>query len=269
MAGASEQSQALILEEFEPTLAAADLKLGEELFAVLDLLDENPGLRRALTDPSRDDAEKEKLVETILGNKVSAEALNIVSALARARWSNVRDFGDALEKVAATAVAATAEKNGREGLEKLENDLFAFQNVVASDHGLQAALTEPQASGDAKGTLALKLVPGASEEAKVLIQQAVRHPRGYKPQSLIREFQDIVAGRQRRYIAEVYVSRPLSDDQVSRLQNGLNKLYQRELNLNVHVDPSLIGGIRVQVGDEVVDATVMNRLNELGRKLAG
>jgi F-type H+-transporting ATPase subunit delta len=61
----------------------------------------------------------------------------------------------------------------------------------------------------------------------------------------------------------------LTETQASRLQAGLDALYGRELKVNVNVDPALIGGIRVQVGDEVLDASVIARLTELRRQLAG
>ncbi|GAP57817.1 ATP synthase subunit delta [Arthrobacter sp. Hiyo1] len=61
----------------------------------------------------------------------------------------------------------------------------------------------------------------------------------------------------------------MTDAQASRLQAGLDALYGRELKVNVSVDPTLIGGIRVQVADEVVDASVVARLSELRRQLAG
>jgi F-type H+-transporting ATPase subunit delta len=79
---------------------------------------------------------------------------------------------------------------------------------------------------------------------------------------------ELVAQRQQRWIANVSVSRPLTQEQISRLQAGLNGLYGRELKINVNVDPSLVGGVRVQVGDEVVDSSVVTRLSELRRKLA-
>jgi F-type H+-transporting ATPase subunit delta len=118
-------------------------------------------------------------------------------------------------------------------------------------------------------TLADKLVPGASEEAKVLIGQAVTAPRGLKVTSLVRRFAELAAKRQQRWIATVNITRPLSEAQTSRLQTGLNALYGRDLKINMNVDPALIGGIRIQVGDEVVDASVAGRLGQLQRQLAG
>ena len=113
------------------------------------------------------------------------------------------------------------------------------------------------------------LVPSASEEAKVLIGQSVSQPRGLKVTKLVRRFAELAAKRQQRWIATVSITRPITETQASRLQVGLNSLYGRELKINITVDPTLIGGIRVQVGDEVLDASVITRLLELRRQLAG
>jgi F-type H+-transporting ATPase subunit delta len=85
----------------------------------------------------------------------------------------------------------------------------------------------------------------------------------------VERFAELAAKRQQRWIATVSVTRPLTSTQLARLQAGLNALYGRELKVNVIVDPALIGGIRVQVGDEVLDASVVTRLGELQRQLAG
>jgi F-type H+-transporting ATPase subunit delta len=239
------------------------------------MVDSSAGLRRALTDPSRNGDEKSALVRQLVGGKVSADAAEIAGGLASSRWANARDIGDALETLAATVVISVAENksavsaSGITGLEELENDLFSFNQAVASDHEVQRALSEPQASAAAKTALAEKLVPGASEEAKVLIRQAVTQPRGIKPTRLVQRFAELAAKRQQRWIATVSVTRPLTQTQLARLQAGLNALYGRELKVNINVDPALIGGIRVQVGDEVLDASVLTRLGQLQRQLAG
>lgn len=275
MAGVSSQSLTTALTELEAKLPEASLQLATELFGILGAMDSSAGLRRALTDPSRSGEEKSALVRQLVGGKVSADAADIAAGLASLRWASARDIGDALETLGATVAIAVAENksavsaSGITGLEELENDLFSFNQVVASSHEAQRALSEPQASAAAKITLAQKLVPGASDEAKVLIAQAVSNPRGLKPSRLVGRFAELAAKRQQRWIATVSVTRPLTDTQLSRLQSSLNALYRRELKINVTVVPALIGGIRVQVGDEVLDASVVARLGELNRQLAG
>ncbi|TNB71534.1 F0F1 ATP synthase subunit delta [Arthrobacter sp. BB-1] len=275
MAGVSSESLATALAELEAKLPTASLQLAKELFGILGMVDSSAGLRRALTDPSRNGDEKSALVRQLVGGKVSADAAEIAGGLASLRWATARDIGDALETLAATVVISVAENksavsaSGITGLEELENDLFSFNQAVGSSHEVQRALSEPQASGAAKTALALKLVPAASEEAKVLISQAVTQPRGIKPTRLVQRFAELAAKRQQRWIATVSVTRPLTQTQLERLQAGLNAMYGRELKVNLNVDPSLIGGIRVQVGDEVLDASVLTRLGQLQRQLAG
>jgi F-type H+-transporting ATPase subunit delta len=275
MAGVSSESLTKALAALEAKLPTASLQVAKELFGILGTVDSSAGLRRALTDPSRSGDEKSALVKQLFGGKVSADAVEIASGLASSRWASARDIGDALETLAATVVIAVAENksavsaSGITGLEELENDLFSFIRTVASSHDVQRALSEPQASGAAKIALARKLVPGASEEAIVLIGQAVSQPRGIKPTKLISRFAEFAAKRQQRWIATVSVIRPLTEAQASRLQAALNALYGRELKINMIVDPALIGGVRIQVGDEVVDASVLARLGQLQRQLAG
>jgi len=275
MAGVSSESLTAALVALEAKLPNASLQLAKELFGILGTVDSSAGLRRALTDPSRSGDEKSALVKQLFGGKVSADAVEIASGLAGSRWASARDIGDALETLAASVVIAVAENksavsaSGITGLETLENDLFAFNHAVDASHEVQRALSEPQASQAAKVVLAEKLVPSASEEAKVLIGQAVSQPRGLKATKLVSRFAELAAKRQQRWIATVSVTRPLTEAQTSRLQAGLNALYGRELKINMNVDPALIGGIRIQIGDEVVDASVLARLGQLHRQLAG
>ncbi len=275
MSGVSSESLTTALTQLEAKLPLASLQLAKELFGILGTVDSSAGLRRALTDPSRTGDEKSALVKQLVGGKVSAEAADIAGGLASSRWASARDIGDALETLAATVVIAVAENksavsaSGISGLEELENDLFSFNQAVASNHEVQRALSEPQASAAARIGLARKLSPGAGEEANVLIAQAVSQPRGIKPTRLVARFAELAAKRQQRWIATVSVTRPLTETQFARLQAGLDSLYGRELKINITVDPELIGGIRVQVGDEVLDASVITRLGQLHRQLAG
>jgi F-type H+-transporting ATPase subunit delta len=62
---------------------------------------------------------------------------------------------------------------------------------------------------------------------------------------------------------------PLTDDQVSRLVGSLSRIYDRQVSVHVEVEPELVGGIRVQVGDEVIDGSVAARLEALRRRMAG
>ena len=77
------------------------------------------------------------------------------------------------------------------------------------------------------------------------------------------------AERRRRLTATVVAAAPLTRAQVDRLEAILERAYGRHVAVNVAVDPAVVGGLRIQVGSEVVDATVLARLDEARRRLAG
>jgi F-type H+-transporting ATPase subunit delta len=269
MAGASTDSLTAARRDLDSVLTTGGLPLAAELFSALGTVDSSAPLRRALTDPSWTTERRVGVVRSLFGGKLSEAGSAVLTDLAGRRWSRDRDFGDALEQLATTAVAAAAERDGLAGLERLSDELLSFNRAVGESHDLQRALTDPQAPAAARGALAARLLGGASEEARLLVRQAVENPRGSKPVDLIRDFVDAVADRQRTWIAEVTVARPLGPGQQDRLASGLRRLFGRDLKLDVAVDPELVGGIRVQVGDDVVDSSLQTRLLDLQRKLAG
>lgn len=268
MAAVTTESLATVQRELAPVISQADLEVAEELFAALDVLDSSAGLRRSLTDPSREPAARAAMVKSLFGGKVSSATASILEALVSRRWSRERDLGDAVEIMAVIVVTRQAEREGLKGLENLETTLLDFRRTVASSHEVQRALTDAQARPEAKKQLAERLSPGVSSEARLLIDRAVTKPRGLRPTQLLERFSEQIAERQQRWIAQVTVAKELDSAYVERLGASLDRYFGRELQLDVVVDPAVVGGIRVQVGDEVVDSTVATKLNELHRKLA-
>ena len=128
--------------------------------------------------------------------------------------------------------------SGITGLEELENDLFSFNQAVASSHEVQRALSEPQASAAAKIALAEKLVSWRKRGSESPHRRRqFRSPAASRSTRLVARFAELAAKRQQRWIATVSVTRPLTETQSSRLQAGLNSLYGRELKININVDP--------------------------------
>jgi F-type H+-transporting ATPase subunit delta len=79
-----------------------------------------------------------------------------------------------------------------------------------------------------------------------------------------------LAARQReRVVAEVRVATPLTEEQSRRLAAALSSLKGRTVRLNVAVDPAMLGGVMVTIGDEVIDGTVASRLEQARRAVLG
>lgn len=267
MAGVSTESLKKVETALTANTAVSPDHLAQELFAIADVIDNDGSLRRGLVDPARSEEARAGIVKSVLGGKVSEAAVNVVSTAAAARWSHERDLADALETSAVSALAISAEQRGGvEALETVINELLTFVNSVNGSAEAQSALTDDRATDEAKKKLALVLAGNPdSTEGRILVERASSTPRGTTPARLAESFVETIVERQHRSIARVETATPLTEAQIEKLRAGLSKAYSKELKLDITVEPELIGGLRVQVGDEMMDGSVQTRLNELNR----
>lgn len=238
-----------------------------ELFAVTDVLDGNVSVRRALTDPTHEGAARAGLVDRLFAGKVSDAVLGLLREVAQQRWSTDRDASDAVEHLAVSAAFAAADRRGV--IDTVEEQLFRFERTVASDVDLRDAFMDRQRAGSDKASLVGTLLEGKAEaETVFLARRAAEHPRGRRYERVLAEFLAVAASVRQQLTAVVTAAAPLSDEHRERLGRALHDIYGREVMTNVVVDPSVVGGIRVQVGDEVIDGTILSRLEDVRRHLA-
>ncbi len=241
--------------------------IGDQLFAVVRLLDSEHGLRRALADTSKPSDEKADVVRRLLHGKVTRATEDLVADAAAARWATSNDFADALEQLAIEALTLSAQFGGT--LDDLEDDLFRFNRVIAAQPGLRSALIGP-AGPDAKASLLANLLSNkVGGPALSLLTQVLTHPRGRSPQAVLDLAAGIAARRREQLIAVVRVATELSAAQRRRLLAALTETYGQGIHLNVVRDPTVVGGVSVQIGDELIDGTAASRLAAVRRKLAG
>jgi F-type H+-transporting ATPase subunit delta len=240
-------------------------RLAEDLFGISDALDGTVALRRAVADPSREGEPKAALVERLFAGKVGPEALVVAMAAARQRWSEEHDLTDTLESLAVGALVASAERAGR--ADQVEDELFRFERIVAGNPQLRDTLTDRRSAPRAKERLVSELLDGrASGETVRLVRQAVRVPRGRRFDRVLGDYLAVAARRREQLSATVTSAVALDEGQRQRLATALSGYYGgKDIHLNTIVDPAVIGGIRVQIGDDVVDGTILRRLDAAKR----
>ena len=268
MRGASRASYAELRDRLGAVAVgpATAEQIGDQLFAVVRLLDSEHGLRRALADSGKPAAEKTAVTRRLMHGRVSEATEGLVADAAAGHWASSNDFADALELLAIEALAMAAQYGGT--LDDLEDDLFRFARLVSGQTGLRAALIGPTTS-DAKASLLTSLLSDkVSGPSLSLITQVLTHPRGRSPQAVLDLCASIAARRREQLIAVVRVATELTAAQRQRLTDTLRSTYGQGIHLNVVHDPAVVGGMSVQIGDELVDGTAASRLAEVRRKLA-
>lgn len=271
MRGASRASLSAVKERLSQILAGGQAgqanELGSELFAVVGLLDREPGLRRALSDPSRDQQARAGLAQALLARQLSAPTMELLTAIVTARWSEPGDLADAAEQLAVLAIAEAADQEG--SLDELEDELFRFGRIVQGNPDLRTALSNQFVAAEGRRSVVTDLVAGkVSAPALLLITQAAAQPRGRSLDAGLEMYANLAAELRERLVAEVRVAVSLSDEQRSRLAAALVQTYGRDVHLNVVLDPEVVGGVSVRIGDELINGSVASRLAELRRGLA-
>lgn len=271
MNGASREALVAAREQLDALTDSTSVdaaKLAAELAAVTALLHREVSLRRVLTDPAQPGEAKAELVGRLLSSQVGGEAIDLVSGMVRSRWSRSRDLVDAIEELTSSADLVAAERDN--ALEEVEDELFRFSRILSSASDLRSALTERTAGTPAKTQLMHTLLGGRVHPVtERLVVRLVTQPRGRSLEAGLEALFRLAAERRDRMVAVVVSAVPLSDQQKQRLGSALATLYGRRVHLNLDVDPEVLGGIVVRIGDEVIDGTIADRLEQASRRMTG
>jgi F-type H+-transporting ATPase subunit delta len=255
--GASRQSLAVTRSALEKLISAVDAATAAKI-----------SVRRALTDYARDESAKSTLGKDIFKGLGSAQTLEIFSKMAGLRWSSPRDFGNVLEFLGVQALVASAEKSG--SLADLESEIFAVSETIAKSPELRAFFAVRNVVSAPKSELLTSLLSGKVTQATLdLTSYLVDHPRGRNVETGLNDFAAAIAQIKDRQIAHVVSATALSAEQISRLAKSLTKTFGREIKVNASVKQEVVGGMSIRVADELIDGTLLTRISQADRLLAG
>jgi F-type H+-transporting ATPase subunit delta len=148
--------------------------------------------------------------------------------------------------------------------------LFRFSRLMAAQVELQSTLDNPGLPTDRKLRILDDLLADrVGPTTLMLLRHVVRRPRWRPIEEAVADLVELSAERRGRLLAEVTVAEPMTAEQETRLRGILGRLYGREVEVQVDVDPNVLGGVRVMVGDEIIDGTITRRLSQARQRLTG
>jgi F-type H+-transporting ATPase subunit delta len=245
--------------------STADLATGESLLNAGRVVGNSSQLLSALVDPAADAAAKAALVRAVFGSAVTPTALELLQTVAATRWSSHSDLLVGIEDLGLRAIATSAPAGG-----VVEAELFAFGAAVSSNAELELALASKLGASSAKVGLVNSLLSGkVTDQTLSIVRHLVQQPRGRRIGELLRFAASVVADQSGTSIATITSATALAPEQLERLRASLAVRYGRRLTINQVVDPTLVGGVHVQIGDDVIDGSIATRLKDLRLQLAG
>ncbi|MET9329583.1 F0F1 ATP synthase subunit B/delta [Tsukamurella sp. NPDC003166] len=245
---------------------AALARTAEDLANVVGVINEQPTLRKHLAESSDAPESKRALVANLFGGKISDGAVAFVQDAAASKWSAPADFATAVERQARVAILLGAERAGR--LDETEDELFRAGRILEAEPKLTAMLSDTRVPAAGRVALLDKVFGGkVNDFTAALLRQTVRLIRSGRVDAGVASIADLAAARRGESVAIVESAVALTDAQQTRTADLLARIYQRKITVQTEVAPELLGGLRITVGNEVIDGDIASRLDRAADQL--
>lgn len=239
--------------------------LADELFSFVDALDSTPTLRRVLTDPSTPVDSRVALVRNLFASSASDGATQVVTEAVSLKWSGGRHLADAIER---QAVRAELKRAG-DGVDEIEDEMFRLGRLVDATPGLRSALSDQARSRSDRQDLVSDVLTGHATDTTTKLARRAVAGRSRTFTATMDSYVDVAAQLRNQVVATVRVAREIEPEQLARLKAALTSQVGRDVSIQQIIDPEILGGVRVELGDEVVEGTVAGRLSEARRHFSG
>lgn len=240
-------------------------RIGNELFTITSALDHNIQLERALTDPSRPVEDKVAVVKTLIGDQAHPLVMEIMSDLVSRRWSRVSDIANAVEDFGVDGMMYYADYTNTTLQVSIE--LAELHSALLNLPVVRTKLYDATVSSEARVKLLYSLIGDAdfTKVTKRLAEHATCNLRNRRYLQTIQWLINKFSRHMGESMVTVTTATPLSKEQVEKLIAIYSAKTGHPVHINSVVDPTVMGGMRIQVGDEVTDNTVVAQLQHLQR----
>ncbi|WP_165241762.1 F0F1 ATP synthase subunit delta [Corynebacterium lizhenjunii] len=247
--------------------AVADsARTGLDLFEVVEVLDADRELRVALADNGSAPSARKALVKELFGSKLSIPAARLLEEVAGQQWSSTRDIVNALVSLGRRALLRGAEAQGQLG--QVEDELFRLSRILDRESHLTQLLTDRNAESARKRNLLANVLYGkVTMFTEALALQTIARPER-NPVVDIASLASTAAQLQGREIAFVTTAGQMNEGQQAVLAEKLGTIYGRAMSIHSEVDSSLLGGMVIRVGDEVIDGSTAGKIARLRTALS-
>jgi ATP synthase F0 subunit b/ATP synthase F1 delta subunit len=261
---ASRDSLNAVVGQLDEATSSLDVdgltRLADDLASVVKLFRTEALLGRHLADPSMGTGPKVQLVERLLSGKVSDPAIDILKTSVSQRWSATSDLTHGLQHVARLVLLVRSEREGQ--IDDVEDQLFRFSRILDNEPRLITILSDYTAPLDGRISLLNNvLARRASRNAADLLRQTVELLHGERADEVIRELANLAVSRRGEVVAHVRAAAELSVAQSDRLTGLLTRIYSHPVSIQLDVNPALLGGLTIAVGDEVIDGSLASKLS--------
>ena len=179
------------------------------------------------------------------------------------RWSANSDLIDAVEHVSRQALLDRAEREDR--VDEVEDQLFRFARILEAQPRLAVLLGDYEAPAEGRVGLLRNVLSSASGGSNTITNalagpdyRAVARPVGRRGRAC--SWPKLAVARRNEVVAQVSAAAEPSDAQRTRLTEVLSRIYGHPVAVQLQIDPALLGGLLISVGDEVIDGTLSSRL---------
>ena len=243
-------------------------RIGNELFTITNVLDHNIRLERALTDPSRPVADKVAVLNRLIGDQAHEMTMEILPVLVARRWSRVSDIANAVEDFAVDGMMYYADAT--DATLQVSIELADLRSALLNLTVVRSDLSDERVPAEARIKLLFALIGEDANLNKVtmrLAEHATCNPRNRRYLSTLHWLINKFSRHMGESMVTVTTAAPLNQGQIDRLIAIYTKKVGRPVHINSTVDPTVIGGMRIEIGDEVTDNTVVAQLEQLQRKV--
>lgn len=167
-----------------------------------------------------------------------------------------------LDRRYALALYEVGEENNK--VDKYISDFEDIVTLIKTNNDIQQIIKHPKMSTSVKKQMFTDIFQGKiDKELLSFLLLLVEKKRIHEVDGILNQLREISLEKNNKVIAEIKTVIPLTDDERKALTEKLSKKYNKTIILREIIDESIIGGVYVRVGDDVIDGTIKYKLESM------